>query len=213
MRKNILLTVFLSLFFVLQAAAQWTPTANLTIFSEDGNKFYLILNGEKYNDQAQTNIRVEELPNPYYSCKIIFENKAIPTISKSIQLTDANGMPQDVTYRIKTASKGKYVLRFYSMIPAEQNMLRPSNCTVYHFGQPNSIIAGPGYMQTTTQQQTYNQGMNNGNANMNVNVGVGGVGLNINVPVNTNVSGNVSVNMFQDEEVLRNLLSSLPSDN
>ena len=55
--------------------AQWVPTANLTIFSEDGLKFYLVLNGERYNDVTQTNIRIEELPNPYYNCKIIFDQK------------------------------------------------------------------------------------------------------------------------------------------
>ena len=81
---------FLLIFVSITAQAQWTPTANLTIFSEDGDKFYLILNGEKYNEEPETNIRVEELPNPYYNCKIIFADASLPEISKSmLMLTDA----------------------------------------------------------------------------------------------------------------------------
>ena len=51
--------------------AQNQRTGNLTIFSEDGDKFYLVLNGEKQNDIPQSNIRIEELPQPYYSARII----------------------------------------------------------------------------------------------------------------------------------------------
>lgn len=142
------------------AYAQWTPTANLTVFSENGAKFYLILNGERYNDIPQTNIRIEELPNPYYNCRIIFEDKTLPEISKNaLMLTDANGIMQDVTYRIKKDNKGRNVLRFYSFVPAQQNMSRPSNCATYRFGNPNILIGGPGFIQTnpprrnTTNQQ------------------------------------------------------------
>jgi hypothetical protein len=163
--------------------AQWVPTANLTIFSEDGAKFYLILNGERYNDVAQTNVRIEELPNPYYSCKIIFENKSLPEITKkNLTLQDANGVMQDVTYRIKKDNKDNNVLRFYSFVPAQQNMVRPANCATYRFGAPNMMIgAAPQSMATTTttiQQTTINPA-----ANLNVNVGAVGVIKNISAPV------------------------------
>ncbi len=201
--KKISTLIILSLVFITGAFAQWTPTANLTVFSDDGSKFYLILNGEKYNNTPQTNIRLEELPNPYYSCKIIFEDNTKPSISKNIQLTDADGKLQDVTYKIKPSGNGKYVLRFYSMIPAEQNMVRPSNCTVYQYGQPNIVLAGPGFVQTsvqqtttqhantypasgttqTTTQQTITNGTGN-NANVNVNLGGVGVNMNVNIPTN-----------------------------
>jgi len=158
-------------------SAQFLPTANLTIFSEDGNKFYLILNGERQNDEPQTNIRIEELPQPYYNCKIIFEDKSMKEISKNmLMLVDANNIPQDATYKIKKDKNGKNLLRFFSFMPAEQNMIRPSNCSVYRFGNPGQMIAGPGFIQqsTTIQQQS---GRGNG---VGVNVNVGGVNLNVN---------------------------------
>lgn len=164
----------------MPAIAQWVPTANLTIFSEDGLKFYLVLNGERYNDVPQTNIRIEELPNPYYNCKIIFADKTQPDISKNaLMLADANGVMQDVTYRIKRDNKGKNVLRYYSFVPAQQNMMRPANCATYRFGAPNIMIgaAPTGYSNTsatTIQQNTI------GTAG-NVQVNVGGVGVNVNL--------------------------------
>mgnify|MGYP006936251527 CR=1 FL=1 len=72
MRSFILL--FLIVCFTSQLQAQFMPTANLTIFSEDGNKFFLILNGERQNDVAQTNIRLEELPQPYYTVPFLQDN-------------------------------------------------------------------------------------------------------------------------------------------
>ena len=189
MRKTKLLLAAFILLTSLSSFAQWVPTANLTIFSEDGAKFYLVLNGERYNDVPQTNIRIEELPNPYYNCKVIFENKALPSITKSaLMLTDGNGVMQDVTYRIKKDNKGKNVLRFYSFVPAQQNMVRPSNCATYRFGAPNRIInvapMNTGSTTTTIQQTTINPAAN-------VNVNVGGVGINMNVATPT-VGGTVT---------------------
>jgi hypothetical protein len=85
---------------------------------------------------------------------------------------------QDVTYRIKKDNKGKNVLRFFSFVPAQQNMIRPANCATYRFGAPNMLIgAAPmnvGSTTTTIQQTTVNPAAN-------VNVNVGGVGINMNV--------------------------------
>lgn len=179
--RNILLALLLII--STPVFAQWVPTANLTIFSEDGAKFFLILNGERYNDVAQTNIRIEELPNPYYNCKVIFEDKSLPDISKNaLMLADADGNLQDVTYRIKKDNKGKNVLRFYSQVPAQQNMLRPANCATYRFGVPNRIVGN--VISTTTTSQTSSSPANN------VSVQMGGIGLNVNIgqPVITNTT-------------------------
>lgn len=135
--KTIIFTLCALLFSA--ANAQWQPTGNLTFFSDNGKKFYVILNGEKYNEVPETNVRIEELPNPYYSCKIIFEDQTIPTISKNmVMVTDQNGVYHDVTYRIKESSQGKYSIGTfpYSFIPAQQNMARPSGASVYRYGTP-----------------------------------------------------------------------------
>ena len=188
-----------------QLNAQIFPTSNLTIFSEDGNRFFLILNGVRQNEVAQTNVRIEELPQPYYNCKIIFENKALNDISKNaLMLTDADGIHQDVTYKIKADNKGKQVLRWQSFVPAQQNMIRPSNCTVYRFGNPNQVIFGPGMVETQTTTVVTERNRGNGGG-LNMNVGGAGVGLNMNigdggVGVNMNVGGSgVGLNVQFDD--------------
>ncbi len=139
--------LFLSFLMLSQMAfSQYIPTGNLTIFSEAGNPFYVILNGERQNEIAQTNIRIEELPQPYYNCKIIFEDPSIaPIVKNYLQLADANGIMQDVTYKIKLEKNGKPSLKYFSFIPASQNRARPAQCNVYRYGNPQIIIAGPGY--------------------------------------------------------------------
>jgi hypothetical protein len=140
----------------------------LTIFSEDGDKFFLILNGEKQNEAAQTNLRVEDLPQPYYNAKIVFKDSTIPSISKNnLMITNAEGMFRDVTYKIRKDKAGKMKLNYYSDIEVTPNYIPPAGVTVYHFGQPNGVI------QTTTTTTTGNTV----GANVNVN------GLNMNVTI------------------------------
>ena len=61
-KKITLVGLFLIAFF---ANAQIGPVGHLTIFSEDGDRFTLILNGEIINDEPQTNLRVEDLNQPF----------------------------------------------------------------------------------------------------------------------------------------------------
>lgn len=182
-----ILTIF-SFAVGFSAAAQFQPTAHLTIFSEDGNKFFLILNGERQNDKAETNIRVEELLNPYYTAKVIFEDKLLGEISKNaLMLTDADGVYQDVTYKIKKDKNGKFSLRYYSSIPVQPNMppTRPQGVPVYQFGStthmPVTFNATGGVVTQTTTTQTTSTNTGSG---ANVGVNVGGMGVNMNVNIN-----------------------------
>lgn len=158
------------------ATAQMQPTAALTIFSEDGYKFYLILNGERQNDKPETNIRVEELVQPYYNAKIIFEDKTKGELSKSyLMVTDADGVRADVTYKIKSGKDGKQSLRYFSSIPIVPNMpppARPAGVAVYNFGVPTAIIGGTSVTTTTTTTSA---------PGTSVTVGVPGVSMNVHV--------------------------------
>lgn len=173
----------LVLFLTTLSFGQIQPFGHLTIFSEDGDKFFLVLNGERINDVAQTNIRVEELVQPYYNAKIIFEDNTRNEISKNyLQVTDVDGVFMDVTYKIKRDKNNnkKMKLNFFSMIPVVQGFIPPSNMYVRQWGQPapppiviqqNTSV---GVVQQTTTSTTVNNGINAG-------VSVGGVGVNISI--------------------------------
>jgi len=170
-----LLSVFVFLFFAVNIFAQIQPTGALTIFSEDGDKFYLILNGEKQNNVAQTNLRIEDLPQPYYTAKIIFEDKTLNDISKNnLMITDVDGLFMDVTYKIKHDKNGmpKMSSLPFSFIPIRQGYVAPSNVYVVHYGVPEPVAVTQTVTTTTT--------VGTPAANANINVG----GINMNVTIN-----------------------------
>lgn len=182
---NIKFTLTLALFILSTITfAQFGPVGHLTIFSESGDRFYLILNGEQQNDIPQTNLRVEDLNQPYYNAKIVFEDKILQEVTKNnLMLTDVDGNYADVTYKIKKDknNKTKMKLNYYSSIPVQQGYIPPSNVYVMHYGQPHPAS---GSSQTTTTT-TVNQGVNVG-----ASVNVGGVNMNVNIndPYGTSVS-------------------------
>ena len=150
---------------------------HLTIFSEDGDKFYLILNGEKINDQAQTNLRVEGLPQPYYSAKIIFEDKTKKEITtNNLTLTDADDHFMDVTYKIRRDKKDpkKMKMNFFSMADIEPDFTPAPTVYVMHYGQPQ-----PRVTQTVTQTTTTTQGQPAAGVSMNANL----PGMNVNISI------------------------------
>ena len=167
--KKMLLIIALAVPVMLLAQRQ--TTGNLTVFSEDGDKFFLVLNGEKQNDKPQTNIRVEELPQPYYSAKVIFEDSTIGTITKTVQISDMDDKMMDVTYRIKKDKASKAKLNPYSAIESKPDFIAPAGMYVHRFGQREF---NDGVNQTTTVTTNSNT-----------------IGASVNVP---GVSMNISIN-------------------
>lgn len=176
--KIYLKTVSLILVFLLvkkssfSQLSQMQPVGHLTIFSENGERFYVYLNGEKYNNEPEVNLRIEDLTSPYYNCKIVFEDSIIPPISKNrLMICDYNSVMQDVTYRIKEDRRGNLNLTVFSYVPVSQNYVRPSNCAVYQYGSPRRPMIGSNgvvYSQSTYSQNT---------------IGINAPGVNINVAV------------------------------
>ena len=151
--------------------------SSLTIFSEDGDKFYLSLNGQKQNTVAQTNVRIDGLSQPYYQTKIQFEDQTKPEISKNIPTTDpATNAFADVTYKIKRTKDGELKIRYFSATPVQQNYTPPADVYVMHYGQP----APPANTVTQTTVTTTNTTADP-NGNVSVGVNVPGVNMNVNI--------------------------------
>jgi hypothetical protein len=160
------------------------PVGHLTIFSEDGDKFTLILNGEVINDVPQTNLRVEDLNQPYYNAKIKFEDKSLMDISKNnLMLTDVDGIFSDVTYKIKRDknNKTKMKLNYFSSIPVRPDFIPPSNVHVIHYGQPRPVPVVVQQTTTGVAQTTTTTTTQTGGATMGVGVNVGGVNMGITI--------------------------------
>ena len=156
--------------------AQSHKTGNLTIFSEDGDKFYLLLNGEKQNSTPQANLRVEDLSQPFYNAKIIFADSTLAPVSKNnLMIEGVDNVMMDVVYKIKKDKTGKSKLNYFSSVEAKNNYIPPAGVYVYHYGQPAMVQVSNGTTLTTTTT-TYGDGVS---ASMNVN----GMGVSMNVSV------------------------------
>ena len=187
--KTILLTIKVFLFSMVWVQAQNQPYGNLTVFSEDGYPFYLVVNGEKQNDIAQSNIRVEELLQPYYNVRIFFQDSMLGFIVKPhLMVAGPDGFMSDVTYRIKVGKGGKPQLNYYSSVPVMQDFIPPAGLYVHRFGQP---VRGEEAVITTT--------VSSGPVAA-VNMSAGGVNVTVNTPVFTETtvvtsSNTVTANM------------------
>ena len=170
----IMIIVFTMTMFTLNAQMH-KQESNLTIYSEEGDKFFLFLNGECQNNIAQNNLRIEDLELPTYTIKIAFTDKRLEQLTnKQIQMQDVEGRFMEVTYRIKKDKKtGIPKLKLYAMEPAQNGYVAPADCFVIHKHHHNN--------STSTTETTVTQTTTNNNADMNINMGMGGVNLNMSV--------------------------------
>ncbi|RZJ68715.1 MAG: DUF4476 domain-containing protein [Flavobacterium sp.] len=195
----LIFTVFTSLVSVAQ------DFGHLTIFSEDGDKFFLVLNGEKINNKAQTNIRVEHLTQKYYTAKILFEDKTIAAVSTSnLSLTDADDVFQDVTYKLKRDKKDpkKLKLRFFSMADIVDGYDAPPSVTVFEYGNPEPISMTITETTTTTTTQGNGGGISMGASvpGVNVNISVQEPGMNGSVTQSTTTTTTTTASFTEEEE-------------
>lgn len=161
------------LLFLVAIVSNAQNRGHLTIFSEDGDKFFLILNGERINDVAQTNLRVEDLPQPYYNAKIIFADKTKKEITtNNLSLTDVDDHFMDVTYKIRRDKKNpsKMKMNFFSMAEIEPDFTPPPTLYVMHYGQPR--VSQTVTTTTTTNAQPNGVQMNANVPGMNVNISI-----------------------------------------
>ena len=186
------LKLFSLLLVALLPLLSFGQGASLTIFSEDGDKFILYLNGQQQNLKGQTNLRLDGLGQAYYQAKIVFEDKAKAAISKNIPVNDpSTNQPADVVYKIKNKD-GEMKLRYFSAQPIQPDYVPPADVYVVHYGQPD-----PGTTTTVTQTTTTTtSGGNVGGGSVNIGFdaggGNGGVNMNMNVNVNDpNMNGTV----------------------
>lgn len=78
---------------------------SLTVFAENGEKFFLILDGEKQNERPQARVHVKELAKPYYRVKVIFDDERLGDFNANVQLEGVDPGYNDVTYVVRRKTK------------------------------------------------------------------------------------------------------------
>lgn len=92
---------------------------DLEVYSEDGNKFTLFLNGRQINEYPAANVRLENIQQDQVSAQVVFENTSIPPINQKYFQIGEPGIetsaPQSTVYRIVLTKNKGYKLRLASM--------------------------------------------------------------------------------------------------
>ena len=89
--------LFLAILTFFAAVPVFAQNANAIFFTEGGEPFYVVMNGQRYNDQPQTNVKVTGLNPGAYKTKIIFEDQSLGTVDKTIYPEDF----KEATFNIK----------------------------------------------------------------------------------------------------------------
>ena len=101
--------VFTFLALTILTASSYAQSI-LTVFSDDGDKFTLFVDGEKINNFPQSRVADFKSNNNFVSIRIKFDDSSIPDIKKKATLKDFDGNDCKVTYKIRQ-KKGKYKLK------------------------------------------------------------------------------------------------------
>lgn len=178
--------VILAVIMTFTAAIVQAQLSNAVLFTEEGERFTVILNGLKQNETPETNVRLKALNAEFYKMKVIFQNTAIG--ERNFNLNLQPGMEN--TFAIKKNKKGEYVLRFVSAVPVEDAPRTPpvpAQPPVQAATPPPPPVnppAGAAVSQTvttTTQTTTTGNGMPSDAVNFQMGVNMNGQGGNINI--------------------------------
>jgi hypothetical protein len=188
--KHILFVLFSVVFISVKAQ---TPSTSIVVFAQDGEKFWLVLDGVRQNDNPQANVKVSELTQEAYRLKIIFEDPKIKSIDQNIATRwGVEGVPVDVNYVIRR-NKKKYVLRVSNVTelqptqpaPVQSQTSSPNN--IPQNSRNNAETATPTQTPTQNSSGTVNttvnttQGAGTGGVTVNTNTNLPGINMNVNI--------------------------------
>lgn len=183
--------------------------SNFTVFNNNGQAFYVILNGIKQNSIPQTNVYVSGLKNGAYSTKLIFADGKTADIDKNFFIE----APSDITTRI-IFKKGKGKLQLLSMEPTHGALqqtgvvyYRQDNYAVYSDAPVTTQIVPstpPVQSNQTNLQVSGNQQQNTMNTNGQVNGNVN-MNLGLNAGITTNSSTTTTTTTTSTQSTSENI--------
>ncbi len=175
-RINLLLMI---LFMGMSLSAQ--QKTNLVFFTEQGERFTVILNGIRQNAQPETNVKITDLVAPTYKVKIIFDDAKLGEVDKTLTFNQGT----ETTFTIRKNNKGEYVIRWMNEVPISESRPAPrEQTTVVYTTTPPPATGTVTHTQTTTTVSNDNA-PGSGNVNMGININDPSLGVNFNM----NVSG------------------------
>lgn len=134
---------------MLTAGFAFAQANNLVVFSQDGLKFSLIVNGLRQNEKPETNVKVTGLTAPNYKVRVIFEDANYAPIDQNIYMAwggeDLHG--KELICSIDKTKKG---LKLRPNSVADITTTAASDQVVYQFNPSGNATQTSTYSTTTT---------------------------------------------------------------
>lgn len=160
---------------VLKTTAQQSTAI---VFTENGERFTLILNGLRQNEKPETNVRIEGLNASFYKLKVLFEDAALGTSDFNLGIEPGT----ETTYIIKRNNKNVYVLRPMSVVPmAQSTPVTPGSSLVTFDPNAAPYQGEETVVQQTTTTTTSSGTPSGGSVSIGMNVGENGGSFSMNV--------------------------------
>lgn len=196
-------TLLFLLAFSYQCFAQ---NNSLNVFSQDGDPFFLIVNGVKQNPEPQTNVTADGLnKETLYKVKVVFADGVTPDADKSIFFEkDDQLMTTAIDKKMKDGKVKKVKLRYAGLTDKETNSNTTTATThtngTSHNHQNGTSTSGTyqgnsghnSSTQTTTSTTSTTTQSNGEGGSVNVNMTDPETGENVSIGIDVNVSGSGS---------------------
>lgn len=114
----------LFLLLIVFSLKLFSQNANVSFFSEDGEPFYVYLNGTLQNQNATNNIKIEDLPSNNYKAKIIFSDTTLHQSTKTIFLKGNTETVFNIKQKEETAV-GNKMKSLGTSLSRDLNMKQP----------------------------------------------------------------------------------------
>jgi hypothetical protein len=202
--KKIFLLLLLSLIIQLEGSSQ--VVNNLVVFSNDGEKFTLILNGEKQNQFPDSRVKVLDLTLKVYKVTLLFENKKLKTHNTTLTFFSTNAECVFTLNRHGNKHTMDYVTDTPIIPPVKQNTTT-TNTNTTGTGTNTSTNTNTNTTTTSTSNTTTTTSNSSGNSDValktklgTIDVGsngikIGGKGINLNLNEKTKTASS-SVNVL-----------------
>ncbi|MCB0483929.1 MAG: DUF4476 domain-containing protein [Flavobacteriales bacterium] len=172
-------TIALFIALLLQLSMVGQNYADLVVFTDNGKKFFLDVNGARQNNLAATNVKVTDLMHEYVKLRIQFEDAALGEISQGVMVSPN----EETVYIVKLAKNGKYKLGFMSSAPRSGGNASSEQSTVIY--NPAGVSAEPTTgdgTQTTTTTTTTSGGTMGERISIGIQTGKEKLGIDMQMP-------------------------------
>ncbi|MCF8373738.1 MAG: DUF4476 domain-containing protein [Bacteroidales bacterium] len=194
-------TIFISLTLLLFVNVSFSQNCNVVFFSEDGDKFLVVLDGIQFNEQGETNVKITDVTATNHTVKIIFEDKSKGEINKNLYLQTPN---KESTFIIKKNKKGEYKLRFNgetNIIVEQPSTPKSGNHGNHSPNQNQQTEITETSVQQTVISPTSNK-TNSENVNIGINVGEGANNVNFNINMSSTTTQTTETSTSAQQQTL-----------